>query len=45
MCHSRNYTPLIIFAFSKKECEVNATAMHKIDLTSDTEKRSYKRII
>ncbi|ETW50549.1 hypothetical protein PFMALIP_01277 [Plasmodium falciparum MaliPS096_E11] len=44
MCHSRNYTPLIIFAFSKKECEVNATAMHKIDLTSDTEKEVIKEL-
>ncbi|CRH01113.1 ATP-dependent RNA helicase, putative [Plasmodium relictum] len=44
MCHSRNYTPLIIFAFSKKECEVNATTMHKIDLTDDTEKEIIKEL-
>ncbi|CAA9989313.1 ATP-dependant RNA helicase, putative [Plasmodium knowlesi strain H] len=44
MCHSRNYTPLIIFAFSKKECEVNATTMHKVDLTDDTEKEVIKEL-
>ncbi|KAI4837469.1 ATP-dependent RNA helicase MTR4 [Plasmodium brasilianum] len=44
MCHSRNYTPLIIFAFSKKECEVNATSMHKVDLTDETEKEVIKEL-
>ncbi|CAG9478259.1 unnamed protein product [Plasmodium vivax] len=44
MCHSRNYTPLIIFAFSKKECEINATSMHKVDLTDDTEKEVIKEL-
>ncbi|EUD66288.1 hypothetical protein C922_03204 [Plasmodium inui San Antonio 1] len=44
MCHSRNYTPLIIFAFSKKECEINATTMHKVDLTDDTEKEVIKEL-
>ncbi|GAW81999.1 ATP-dependent RNA helicase [Plasmodium gonderi] len=44
MCHSRNYTPLIVFAFSKKECEVNATSMHKVDLTDDTEKEVIKEL-
>uniref|UniRef100_A0A8C9GU74 Helicase C-terminal domain-containing protein n=1 Tax=Piliocolobus tephrosceles TaxID=591936 RepID=A0A8C9GU74_9PRIM len=44
MCHSRNYTPLIIFAFSKKECEKNATEMLKIDLTDDSEKEIIKEL-
>ncbi|CXH79455.1 ATP-dependent RNA helicase, putative [Plasmodium berghei] len=44
MCHSRNYTPLIIFAFSKKECEVNATTLHKVNLTDDSEKEIIKEL-
>lgn len=44
MCHSRNYTPLIIFAFSKKECEVNATTLHKVNLTDDSEKEVIKEL-
>ncbi|VTZ66196.1 ATP-dependent RNA helicase, putative [Plasmodium chabaudi chabaudi] len=44
MCHSRNYTPLIIFAFSKKECEVNATTLNKVNLTDDSEKAVIKEL-
>lgn len=38
MCHARHYTPLIVFAFSKKECEMNANTLSKIDLTNESEK-------
>lgn len=38
MCQERNYLPLIVFAFSKKECESNTIALKHIDLTNDDEK-------
>jgi len=38
MVISRNYQPLIVFAFSKKECESLALQMAKLDFTDDDEK-------
>jgi ATP-dependent RNA helicase DOB1 len=39
MCADRNFVPVIVFAFSKKDCENNAVAMKNVDLTSEDEKR------
>ncbi|PFH34659.1 putative Superkiller viralicidic activity 2 family 2 [Besnoitia besnoiti] len=54
MCHARNYTPVIIFCFSKRECEANATALMggsrggrdggNVDLTTDDEKALIEEI-
>ena len=38
MCGERNYAPVIIFSFSKRECEQHAQHMSKIDF-SDTDER------
>lgn len=39
MCSDRGYLPLIVFSFSRKECEANAVALKKMDVTDDDEKR------
>lgn len=39
MIMERNYEPVIIFSFSKRECEGMALQMSKLDLTSDDEKQ------
>jgi len=39
MCSDRGYLPLIVFSFSRKECEANAVALKKLDVTDDDEKR------
>ncbi|DBA84763.1 hypothetical protein WJX77_001199 [Trebouxia sp. C0004] len=39
MCMDRNYDPLIVFSFSKKECENLAKQMIDMDLNDDTEKK------
>ncbi|ESS30801.1 putative Superkiller viralicidic activity 2 family 2 [Toxoplasma gondii VEG] len=53
MCHSRQYTPVIIFCFSKRECEANATALlgsgsrnagGNVDLTTEEEKQLIEEI-
>ncbi|CBZ51558.1 DEAD/DEAH box helicase family protein, related [Neospora caninum Liverpool] len=54
MCHARQYTPVIIFCFSKRECEANATALlggnsagrgsGNVDLTTDEEKQLIEEI-
>ena len=38
MCQDRNYLPVIVFAFSKKECESNTLALRHVDLTKEDEK-------
>jgi ATP-dependent RNA helicase DOB1 len=39
MIMERNYQPVIIFSFSKKECEGMALQMSKLDLNTDDEKK------
>ena len=39
MCHERHYQPVIVFSFSKRECETHAKAMAKLDF-SDADERS-----
>ena len=39
MIMERDYSPVIIFSFSKRECEAYATQMSKLDLNSAEEKR------
>lgn len=39
MCSDRGYLPLIVFSFSRKECEANAVALKKMDVTDDEEKK------
>lgn len=38
MIMERNFAPVIVFSFSKKDCENYAMQMSKLDFTSDTEK-------
>ncbi|CDR94153.1 DSHCT (NUC185) domain containing DEAD/DEAH box helicase family protein, putative [Babesia bigemina] len=38
MCHEKKFTPVIVFAFSKAECEANATAIRTLDMTDEAEK-------
>lgn len=38
MCHEKKFTPLIVFAFSKADCEANATALRTLDMTDEAEK-------
>merc|ERR1712194_462758 len=39
MCNDRGYLPVIVFSFSRKECEANAVALKKMDVTTDDEKK------
>lgn len=39
MIMERDYSPVIIFSFSKRECEAYATQMSKLDLNSAEEKK------
>lgn len=39
MCVENNYAPIIVFSFSRKECETNAVALKKLDFTTDDEKK------
>jgi len=39
MCNERGYLPVIVFSFSRKECESNAVALKKLDVTDDDEKK------
>jgi len=39
MIMERNFAPVIIFSFSKKECEAYAMAMAKLDFNTEEEKR------
>jgi ATP-dependent RNA helicase DOB1 len=34
----KNYDPVIIFAFSKRECEALAASMHNLDLNNEDER-------
>eukprot|EP01053_Blabericola_migrator_P002032 Blabericola_migrator_1__2031@NODE_1554_length_4294_cov_81_630471_g1019_i0_p1_GENE_NODE_1554_length_4294_cov_81_630471_g1019_i0NODE_1554_length_4294_cov_81_630471_g1019_i0_p1_ORF_typecomplete_len1035_score206_49rRNA_procarch/PF13234_6/7_2e33DEAD/PF00270_29/7_4e26DEAD/PF00270_29/4_7e03DSHCT/PF08148_12/2_6e15Helicase_C/PF00271_31/7_6e12ResIII/PF04851_15/8_8e11ResIII/PF04851_15/7_7e02Flavi_DEAD/PF07652_14/1_6e10Flavi_DEAD/PF07652_14/6_6e03AAA_16/PF13191_6/0_015DUF3638/PF12340_8/0_022AAA_19/PF13245_6 len=44
MCHQREYTPVIVFAFSKMEVEENARGLEKADLTTEEEKMAIQEI-
>lgn len=44
MCENRKYTPIIIFCFSKNECEANATFLKQLDITSESEKSMIEEI-
>lgn len=44
MCQERNYLPVIVFAFSKKECESNMLALKHVDLTRDDEKALIQQV-
>lgn len=39
MCSERGYLPLIVFSFSRKDCENHALALKKLDCTDDDEKK------
>jgi ATP-dependent RNA helicase DOB1 len=39
MIMERNYQPVIVFSFSKKDCEGMALQMSKLDLNTDDEKK------
>jgi ATP-dependent RNA helicase DOB1 len=39
MLMERNYDPVIIFSFSKRECETLSLQMNKLDLTGPDEKK------
>lgn len=39
MILDRRYDPVIIFSFSKRECEAYALQMSKLDFTNDDEKK------
>lgn len=38
MIMMKNYSPVIVFSFSKRECENNALAISKLDFNTDAEK-------
>ncbi|KAF7456406.1 putative Superkiller viralicidic activity 2 family 2 [Cryptosporidium felis] len=40
MCQERSYLPIIVFSFSKKDCELNALSLKNIDLSTDEDKES-----
>ncbi|PRP82873.1 hypothetical protein PROFUN_04736 [Planoprotostelium fungivorum] len=40
----KNYHPVIVFCFSKKECETLAMQMSRIDLSSDEEKQTIEKV-
>jgi ATP-dependent RNA helicase DOB1 len=44
MAMVRNYTPTIVFSFSKKECEENAKNISKLDFSNDDEKKMIAQI-
>eukprot|EP00397_Hematodinium_sp_SG-2012_P008434 GEMP01008494.1.p1 GENE.GEMP01008494.1~~GEMP01008494.1.p1 ORF type:complete len:1009 (+),score=176.13 GEMP01008494.1:21-3047(+) len=39
MCVENNFAPIIVFSFSRKECETNAVTLKKLDFTTDDEKK------
>mmetsp|Transcript_95298 Transcript_95298/g.208402 ORF Transcript_95298/g.208402 Transcript_95298/m.208402 type:complete len:1043 (+) Transcript_95298:202-3330(+) len=39
MCKDRGYLPVIVFSFSRKECEGQAVTLKKLDVTDDDEKK------
>merc|ERR1719473_554190 len=44
MCSDKSYLPVIVFSFSRKTTETNASAMKKQDLTTDDEKTLIEEI-
>jgi ATP-dependent RNA helicase DOB1 len=44
MINAKNYHPVIVFSFAKRECEGNATQLSKIDFNTDDEKALVKSI-
>lgn len=44
MIMDRNYDPVIVFSFSKRECETNAMQLAKLDFTSDEEKKLIEQV-
>ena len=44
MIMERNYQPVIVFSFSKKECEALALQMSKLDLTTADEKKLIDKV-
>ena len=41
---SKNYQPVIVFSFAKRECEGNALQLSKIDFNTDDEKKMVKSV-
>ena len=39
MVVEKNYDPVIVFSFSKRECEALVESLHKIDLCNEDEKK------
>ncbi|BBN13684.1 ATP-dependent RNA helicase DOB1 [Marchantia polymorpha subsp. ruderalis] len=44
MIMQRQYDPVIVFSFSKRDCEVQAMQMEKLDLNNDDEKKLVDQI-
>ncbi|KAH7649858.1 ATP-dependent RNA helicase ATP-dependent RNA helicase [Cryptosporidium bovis] len=44
MCQERSYLPIIVFSFSKKDCELNALSLKNVDLSTEEEKESIEFI-
>jgi ATP-dependent RNA helicase DOB1 len=44
MINMKNYHPVIVFSFSKKQCEQNALALSKLDFNSEEEKELVRSI-
>ncbi|KAH8740668.1 ATP-dependent RNA helicase [Cryptosporidium ryanae] len=44
MCQDRSYLPIIVFSFSKKDCELNALSLKNVDLSTEEEKESIEFI-
>ncbi len=44
MIMDRNYDPVIVFSFSKRECETYALQLAQLDFTSDDEKKVIRKV-
>jgi ATP-dependent RNA helicase DOB1 len=44
MIMERHYDPVIVFSFSKKECETHALAMSKLDFSTEEERKLIEQI-
>ena len=44
MIMERNFQPVIVFSFSKKDCEAYAMQMSKLDFNTDEEKDSVQEV-
>ena len=40
----RHYLPVIVFSFARRECESNATAMKKLELTDADEQQLIEEV-